>query len=1267
VKFFTGALARVVLGTTILLALAAASAREPRQATPQAVAAPAVSSAINARLLATDYRGKLLPAGNTGALPSAATGGGNAVQARSSSRPRRGAASANPGAAGFSPPPRSRPVPKYNLRKMAANRPSPALAARNRHKSQHFALSRGKNNTVRTLRGKLGGGGRHAARGRNFPALGKSFIADNRTLFGLENPEQELEVKREWMDDTGRSHAVFRRLIGGVPVLDEEIAVHGIGSELYFVNARYNNKLAIAAGSEAKLTPDEAWARALEHLSTPPSAVLQPRHPELQMLEQGDAYRYVYEVGLLLNNMIRWKLLVDAGTGDILDARKDIRTQLVEASGTDALGAHRNFTAWREGSTYFLLDPSTPTPDAAYDPLNINNSSGDQILVDARNDPDNQPVYYSTSSSSNAGWDASGVSAFANTRQVYDYYLDTHGRNSIDDSGMNLISIIRCGDPDYCINNAYWNGVNMTYGEGDGSFVSQPGFAACLDVVAHEMTHGVVENTSGLVYRNQSGALNESFADIMGAMVDGDDWLLGEDCVIESPGYIRSLSEPETASQPGHMSGYRHLPDTAAGDWGGVHINSGIPNRAAYLAAEGLSVEGGGTSIGRAKTERIFYRGFTTYLTATAEFVDARAATLRATEDLYGSNSQEQRAIADAWSAVGVTGEEEPSPEPESPIESTEGEDFIVYLYPVDGVNDGSDPELFDLYSQSVPDPFPGYDPSLDIGPLNISQYTYLTTPAPFTSGGELHILYVGLDNNVYLLNPDGSEDLILDDGNNRSVAMSPDFRYLAVTPFDLYDNSIDVYDFETETWSSYPLESPNYSDSGSGLSTALFAESLAFDYTGRKLIYDYLTCIPSPSEDCDPLTAVGYWSIGIVDAGTGRFTFPFPAQSPAIDLGYPRFPNKTSRYFVFDFNDWTDFDTTGLVSSSILIFDTIGDQDFQLVGVPTLEDVGFSTWGVPSFSGDDNHVVFQSWDGTGTLGFRALLENYAWGGEVDIWNDFDVGFPVAHRNGSRTITATLASDKSRVDFGSVPTEQGAARSFTLSNLGNRAIDITAVSVTGDYFTHNLSNKTLPAGESLDVRVDFTAGRVGGSVNELLSIDHNGDNFELAINLAAVITGSDVAIDPLDSNGNGYTDWDEGIVVDSALTVDSSDMRLLRLYTGALGRVPDLGGFDYWRGRIAAGTDFSRMGEEFYWSPEMQIQMDGDGNGTVSNEEFVSHLYLNVLLRAPDEGGFNYWMGRLEAGDNVGAVMASFLNGQEYVDNTLGLLAEFALDNPDLW
>ena len=477
----------------------------------------------------------------------------------------------------------------------------------------------------------------------------------------------------------------------------------------------------------------------------------------------------------------------------------------------------------------------------------------------------------------------------------------------------------------------------MVYGDGDGSAFSSLG--ACLDIVAHELTHGVIENTSNLEYRNQSGALNESFADIMGAMVDRGDWLLGEDCTIQSPGYVRSMSAPETGLpyQPGHMNGYRHMPDTEAGDWGGVHINSGIPNRAAYLMAEGLGTEGLGESIGRAKTEKIFYRGFTTYLLSTSEFVDARAATIQAAKDLYGSNSQEQQSVAAAWDAVGVTGEDTSTSGGGAPLESVIGDDFIVYLRPG---GDESGSESYEVFRQTIPDPFPGYDPELDIGPLNQGQPASRATPVPVTFDAQLHILFVGHDNNIYSVAPDGTVELELDGGFYNSLAVSPDFSYLAVTPSDKHDNSIILCDLEDASCTRYTLETPNYSGGEDIPSFALYADSLAFDHTGRKLIFDYLTCVPSPREGCDPQDATGYWSIGILDATNGRFTFPFPAQPPDINVGFPRFPNRTDRYFAFDFSDWSDFDNSGAVESFILTFDTL-EQDFEVVGRPTLGALG--------------------------------------------------------------------------------------------------------------------------------------------------------------------------------------------------------------------------------------------------------------------------------------------------------------------------------------
>ncbi|MGO4372063.1 M4 family metallopeptidase, partial [Paenibacillus sp. MCAF20] len=142
-------------------------------------------------------------------------------------------------------------------------------------------------------------------------------------------------------------------------------------------------------------------------------------------------------------------------------------------------------------------------------------------------------------------------------------------------AGMDVYSIVHVPEFDdegnaYIMDNAYWNGEAMFYGDGSGS--SRGGFdcLSCgLDVVAHELTHGVTEFTAGLEYRFQSGALNESISDIMASVIDKDDWFIGEDTGMT----LRDMAEPENHNQPGHMDDYANLEDTAEEDWGGVHVN----------------------------------------------------------------------------------------------------------------------------------------------------------------------------------------------------------------------------------------------------------------------------------------------------------------------------------------------------------------------------------------------------------------------------------------------------------------------------------------------------------------------------------------------------------------------------------------------------------------------------------------------------------------------------------------------------------------------
>jgi Zn-dependent metalloprotease len=248
--------------------------------------------------------------------------------------------------------------------------------------------------------------------------------------------------------------------------------------------------------------------------------------------------------------------------------------------------------------------------------------------------------------------------AHDNAGLVYEFYKTVLGRDSIDGRGMQMKSVVHYGVD---FNNAYWDGEKMTYGDGDGEVFSP--LSQGLDVVGHEMTHGVTEHTAGLTYRNQSGALNESWSDVFGELIEqwaenrqgfgttdaakAADWLIGED--VFTPGVagdgLRSMKSPGTAykgdPQPAHMSNYKKM----SSDNGGVHVNSGIPNKAAYEAA---------VRIGGEKLAKIWYLALTDYMKSNASFQDAANATLAAASKLYGQGAESQ-AILDAWTAVGIT------------------------------------------------------------------------------------------------------------------------------------------------------------------------------------------------------------------------------------------------------------------------------------------------------------------------------------------------------------------------------------------------------------------------------------------------------------------------------------------------------------------------------------------------------------------------------------------------------------------------------------
>ena len=241
---------------------------------------------------------------------------------------------------------------------------------------------------------------------------------------------------------------------------------------------------------------------------------------------------------------------------------------------------------------------------------------------------------------------------------TYDFYADVYDRRSIDDAGMHLDASVHYGRR---YDNAFWNGAQMVFGDGDGDLFNR--FTVSLDVIAHELTHGVTGDEAKLVYLGQAGALNESISDVFGSLVkqyarrqaaDKADWLIGEGLFTANVHGValRSMKAPGTAyddpvlgrdPQPATMAGYVH---TSADD-GGVHTNSGIPNHAFYLAATAL----GGYAW--EKAGRIWYETLRDRrLKPTATFRQFARLTALNADHLFGKG--ERAAVAAAWAEVGV-------------------------------------------------------------------------------------------------------------------------------------------------------------------------------------------------------------------------------------------------------------------------------------------------------------------------------------------------------------------------------------------------------------------------------------------------------------------------------------------------------------------------------------------------------------------------------------------------------------------------------------
>jgi Zn-dependent metalloprotease/uncharacterized protein YjdB len=480
------------------------------------------------------------------------------------------------------------------------------------------------------------------------------FLEENKLLFGINNAAEDLESVDVKTDEIGHTHVKFVQVINGIKVEGSSINVHyDKDGNIVSVNGNLDEEKSVTTLGNETISESKAVEIAKKQYNYKDLRNVPKAEKVILNKDKKNYETYKVNISFWEPTIGNYDVYVEAHSGKVIKKENNIRYDgPVIGSGTDVKGITRSLNLYQVGSLYQMKDIKRLAANSieTYS-LNHNN-------VDAYgNLPSGTLVSNNTKYFNSEDYKAS-VSAHFNAGKVIDFYKKLFNRNSLDNKGMAIKSYTHLG---YNFNNAFWTGDEMVYGDGDGSTFTY--LSGDLDVVGHEMTHGLIDYTADLSYHNQSGALNESMADVFGVLIStydkynvasggawkfsATDWVVGDDVYTPSkPGdALRSLSNPTLYNQPDRMGNYENLPDTESGDYGGVHVNSGIPNKAAYLVA---------SKIGMEKTAKIYYRALVNYMSSNTDFEVARACLVQAATDLYGASSTAVSAITSSFTSVGI-------------------------------------------------------------------------------------------------------------------------------------------------------------------------------------------------------------------------------------------------------------------------------------------------------------------------------------------------------------------------------------------------------------------------------------------------------------------------------------------------------------------------------------------------------------------------------------------------------------------------------------
>ncbi len=824
-------------------------------------------------------------------------------------------------------------------------------------------------------------------------SIARNFLETNRVLLKIHDPASEFSLVSSRTDKHGFTHIRFQQTYQGIEVWAKDAYVHiNDRGQVTSFNGVYSPTPSSLNGVQESVTSADGISIALTNLKSkgfsgdvpaPYRKILKYDGPSARKVIWIDRFgvphlAWFVEVRTGLDH--DWYYFVDAKSGSILRSYDNVdHDGPTTSSGADLNGVTRNFGSYQVGGAYYMIDAAQPMFDAAHSQV-PDNPIGAIVTLDLKSaDLSAQSQIYYVESTNNTWSDPSTVSAQYNAAVTYNYFRTVFGRNSIDDSGMTIISVVHVTSNGQPMDNAYWNTKLMVYG--DGYQFYKP-LAGALDAGAHEMTHGVTQHSANLEYLDQSGALNESISDAFAVMVDTLNWTIGENVIKDLTDYptgaLRDMADPHNggapgsmAWQPSSMSEYVSTTD----DNGGVHTNSGIPNHALYLVA---------SSIGRAKASRIWYRALTDYLTRSSQFIDARISTVQAATDLYGSSSSEVSAVKNAWNAVGVTDANGSAPPPVSKI--TGGNWLLVTN------TNPADPNSLYMTKTTV-------SSSSDYSSLSATP----VSSKPAVSDDGSIVIFIDADHNLRALktDPQNPQETVLDSsGVWGSVAIGPGLSSIALTS-KYIDTTIYYLDLTSNVAKSFKIVTQSYD--GPGAKTALFANEMSFDPSGKLLLFDAYNQIPGAQGD-----TLTYWNIDLLDITGGSMVNVFPPEN-GINLANPAF-SKTSTYR-FTFDHWDNASSSDYVMA-------VDFNTGQLGVVAGPQDV----MGYPSFSADDDTIAYHTMvnyqsalhDGINKMPLQADLLT---GSGSPLSHTVDATYPVWFIIGTRTTGVQTVHQNAPVVF----------------------------------------------------------------------------------------------------------------------------------------------------------------------------------------------------------------------------------------------------------